>query len=68
MVSSYLICDLCGECGPPARFLTQDGLRLCCRCWYVQQGGTLPEDEQSTPISQEDTGGSPKSDPTPKDG
>lgn len=37
MVSSYLICDLCGGFGPPASFLSSDGLRLCYRCWYRER-------------------------------
>ncbi len=39
MVSSYLICDLCGGFGPPASFLSENGLRLCYQCWYREQGG-----------------------------
>jgi hypothetical protein len=34
MVSSYLVCDVCGQFGPPASFLNEDGLRLCYQCWY----------------------------------
>ena len=34
MVSSYLICDVCGRFGPPAGFLKEDGLRLCYQCWF----------------------------------
>lgn len=37
MVSSYLICDVCGQFGPPASFLSQDGLRLCYQCWFYEQ-------------------------------
>ena len=33
MVSSYLICDVCGRFGPPAGTLSEDGLRLCYSCW-----------------------------------
>lgn len=36
MVSSYLICDVCGRFGPPASFLSQDGLRLCYQCWFKE--------------------------------
>lgn len=39
MVSSYLICDMCGGFGPPASFLSENGLRLCYQCWYREQGG-----------------------------
>lgn len=36
MVSSYLVCDVCGKFGPPASFLSEDGLRLCYQCWYQE--------------------------------
>ena len=39
MVSSYLVCDGCGGFGPPASFLSENGLRLCYQCWYREQGG-----------------------------
>lgn len=37
MVGSYLICDECGQFGPPASFLSKNGLRLCYRCWYRER-------------------------------
>lgn len=37
MVSSYLVCDVCGGFGPPASFLSVNGLRLCYQCWYQDQ-------------------------------
>lgn len=43
MVSSYLICDVCGRFGPPAGFLSQDGLRLCYQCWYQERQGDEPD-------------------------
>lgn len=39
MVSSYLICDMCGGFGPPASFVSHNGLRFCYQCWYREQGG-----------------------------
>ncbi len=42
MVSSYLICDLCGQFGPPASFLSQDGLRVCYQCWHREQQEDTP--------------------------
>jgi hypothetical protein len=50
MVSSYLICDRCGQFEPPASFLNQDGLRLCYQCWYQERyqercGDIPPESE-----------------------
>lgn len=64
MVSSYLICDVCGGFGPPASFLSEDGLRLCYQCWYqerygsdlpavdVEPGATGPEQPVSNPTEQ----------------
>lgn len=43
MVGSYLICDACGRFGPPAGFLSQDGLRLCYQCWFQERQGHLPD-------------------------
>ncbi len=43
MVSSYLVCDVCGHFGPPAGFLKKEGLRLCYQCWYQEQ-----QDSEST--------------------
>lgn len=37
MVSSYLVCDLCGRFGPPASNFSMDGLRLCYQCWCEAQ-------------------------------
>jgi recombinational DNA repair protein (RecF pathway) len=37
MVGSYLICDACGQFGPPASFLSENGLRLCYQCWYQER-------------------------------
>ena len=57
MVSSYLICDLCGSFGPPASFLSQDGLRLCYQCWYQERQGEEPDvPGDRAPASGEDTG------------
>jgi hypothetical protein len=63
MVSSYLICDVCGRFGPPAGFLSQDGLRLCYQCWYQERQGGEPDvpggrapasGEDNAPASGED--------------
>ncbi|HRD49179.1 MAG TPA: hypothetical protein PLD30_17205 [Candidatus Competibacteraceae bacterium] len=43
MVSSYLICDRCGQFGPPAGFVNQDYLRLCYQCWYQEQQENAPD-------------------------
>jgi hypothetical protein len=42
MVSSYLVCDVCGGFGPPAGFLSENGLRLCYQCWYQERYGDNP--------------------------
>lgn len=51
MVSSYLICDLCGRFGPPAGFLSQDGLRLCYQCWYQERQGDRPDADEEPPAA-----------------
>ncbi|MDS4070148.1 MAG: hypothetical protein RKO24_11075 [Candidatus Competibacter sp.] len=57
MVSSYLICDVCGRFGPPAGFLNQDGLRLCYQCWYQERQGEEPDvPGDRAPASGRDTG------------
>ncbi|MBK7542752.1 MAG: hypothetical protein IPP10_13240 [Candidatus Competibacteraceae bacterium] len=53
MVSSYLICDVCGRFGPPAGFLSQNGLRLCYQCWFEEQQDLQPSaPEQGTASSE----------------
>ncbi len=49
MVSSYLICDGCGQFGPPAGFLSQDGLRLCYQCWFEAQRSEIPLAPEPSP-------------------
>lgn len=49
MVSSYLICDRCGQFGPPAGFLSQEGLRLCYQCWYQERCGEIPPESNPAP-------------------
>jgi len=34
MSGTYLVCDLCGNFGPPAGFVMKDGLRMCYQCCY----------------------------------
>lgn len=48
MVGSYLICDACGHFGPPASFLSKNGLRLCYQCWYQEQLDDQPPAENGT--------------------
>lgn len=58
MVSSYLICDACGQFGPPAGFLHENGLRLCYSCWYRERRPDPPPvDDATEPASD------PESDP-----
>ncbi len=69
MVSSYLICDLCGHFGPPAGFLSQDGLRLCYQCWYQERLGNDPsEGGEPKPAAPEESGTSRESDATGPNG
>lgn len=37
MSGTYLVCDLCGNFGPPAGFVMKDGLRLCYQCCYQEE-------------------------------
>ena len=48
MVSSYLICDVCGQFGPPSGFLHENGLRLCYQCWYRERRETPPTPDSET--------------------
>ncbi|MFO1422384.1 MAG: hypothetical protein U1F70_01845 [Candidatus Competibacteraceae bacterium] len=55
MVSSYLVCDLCGRFGPPASIFSQDGLRLCYQCWHeARQGNELAASDEPAPASGEE--------------
>ena len=63
MVSSYLVCDLCGRFGPPASIFSQDGLRLCYQCWYEAQRDRESEPPgEPTPASDEDAEPAEKTD------
>ncbi|MCB1776485.1 MAG: hypothetical protein KDI50_03520 [Candidatus Competibacteraceae bacterium] len=55
MVSSYLVCDVCGGFGPPASFLSENGLRLCYQCWYQERYGAEPPDTGAKPDAAEST-------------
>ncbi|HRZ24456.1 MAG TPA: hypothetical protein P5326_10500 [Candidatus Contendobacter sp.] len=67
MVSSYLVCDLCGRFGPPASTFSKDGLRLCCQCWYEAQRDAEPEASgEPAPESDEDAGSAEKTDAGPE--
>jgi len=69
MVSSYLVCDLCGRFGPPASIFSEDGLRLCYQCWFEARWGSEPEasgepapasDEDAEPAEKTDSGLEPR--------
>lgn len=63
MVSSYLICDVCGQFGPPASFLSQDGLRLCYQCWHREQQENALGTVSNTPDSMPDSSDPEKDEP-----
>jgi hypothetical protein len=44
MVSSYLVCEVCGRFGPPASIFSEGGLRLCYQCWYKTRRAEAPPD------------------------
>lgn len=49
MSGTYLVCDVCGNYGPPASFIGKDGLRLCYQCAYqedLRQADAKPEQQQ----------------------
>ena len=46
MTSSYLICDLCGQPGPPAAYFFKDGVRMCYGC-FLKESENL--ESESTP-------------------
>ncbi|MBL8259564.1 MAG: hypothetical protein JNM60_07145 [Candidatus Competibacteraceae bacterium] len=54
MVSSYLICDVCGRFGPPASFLSQNGLRLCYQCWFQERQDQDPSQAAAPRADPED--------------
>ncbi|MBS1225758.1 MAG: hypothetical protein H6R24_2436 [Proteobacteria bacterium] len=54
MVSSYLVCDLCGRFGPPASIFSKDGLRLCYQCWYEAQQDDEPQTSSEPAPASED--------------
>ena len=49
MVSSYLVCDVCGRFGPPASNFSLDGVRVCYLCWYEAQRSADGLGAESTP-------------------
>ncbi|HCK81766.1 MAG TPA: hypothetical protein PK880_01995 [Candidatus Competibacter sp.] len=55
MVGSYLICDACGRFGPPAGFLSHNGLRLCYRCWFEERQDLQPPVPEQGPEASEAT-------------
>lgn len=57
MVSSYLICDRCGQFGPPSGFVNQDRLRLCYQCWYQEQQENAPDPNPNDAGSMTDPAG-----------
>jgi hypothetical protein len=59
MVSSYLVCDQCGGFGPPASFLSADGLRLCYQCWYRERLGEDQPPAAAEPAIPDSTAADP---------
>jgi hypothetical protein len=47
MSGTYLVCDICGNYGPPAGFLVKDGVRLCYVCY--EQACESEESHQAPP-------------------
>ena len=49
MSGTCLVCDLCGNFGPPAGFFFKDGVRLCYQCYF---GERSPEGKAAEPSSE----------------
>ena len=54
MVSSYLVCDLCGRFGPPASIFSEDGLRLCYQCWFEARRSDVPPADRCRSFDADD--------------
>jgi hypothetical protein len=55
MTSSYLVCELCGNHGPPAGFFFKDGMRLCYACYFEDMTlGGKPNDLNPEPDKTHD--------------
>lgn len=55
MSGTYLVCDQCGNFGPPAGFVVKEGMRLCYQCAF-QEEQTQPQPTESperTPLQEE---------------
>ncbi len=50
MSGTYLVCDLCGNFGPPAGFFFKDGVRMCYECYF---GERIPEGNVAEPAPEE---------------
>jgi hypothetical protein len=48
MSGTYLVCDLCGNFGPPAGFFFKEGVRMCYECYF---GERIPEGKTGEPFS-----------------
>jgi len=48
MSGTYLVCDLCGNFGPPAGFFFKDGVRMCYECYFDER---IPEGKVADPSS-----------------
>jgi hypothetical protein len=63
MVSSYLVCDLCGRFGPPASTFSEDGLRLCYQCWFEARRSDVPPATDADPSDAETGAGTMDKEP-----
>jgi hypothetical protein len=54
MVGTYLVCEHCGKFGPPASFISENGVRLCYQCFYQEDeaGEEKPESKEETKEAQ----------------
>jgi hypothetical protein len=49
-----LVCEHCGKFGPPASFISENGVRLCYQCFYQEDeaGEEKPESKEETKEAQ----------------
>jgi hypothetical protein len=50
MSGTYLVCDQCGNFGPPASFIVKEGMRLCYQCAFQEEQAQPPENPELSPL------------------
>jgi hypothetical protein len=57
MSGTYLVCDQCGNFGPPASFIVKEGMRLCYQCAFQdeQNQAQTTEGSERTPMQEQNS-------------